>query len=413
MRLKNKMQQFNDLSIRGNVFADKFTKCIKNIGIDFATGLPCGELRYFIYNLSTDPSIMHKPGLSEQEAIAIAAGAWLGGKNPVVYMQNSGMFKASNDIGSILLAAKIPILMLVAYRGCPGEDATQHLATGHNTVNLLNGFDIKTSELSEKNIENIVTDSYENMISNRIPSAILVRRGWSGYRAQNKSQRQDKELLSDKDQYKLDKKILSESLKKIKDFRIGDKLTMMRDDALDIVCSVLNEKNAMISTTGLISRSLYTNHDSSNQFYNAGGFGHTSSIAYGFACARPDIHTVAIDGDGSVLTNFATFVTIGVNKPKNLLHILLDNHVYESCSRETTLSYQANIPLIAAMEGYENIMIVNNDKSLEKALKLSKKNEGPTLIYGLIQAGGTRNLKRPIQMADFAQRFRTYFHLPT
>jgi hypothetical protein len=87
MKINDKMPQFNDLSIKGNVYADRFIQSIKKAGIDFATGLPCGELRSFIYNLSTDNSIMHKPGLSEQESIAIAAGAWLGGKIPIIYAE--------------------------------------------------------------------------------------------------------------------------------------------------------------------------------------------------------------------------------------------------------------------------------------------------------------------------------------
>lgn len=45
-------------------------------------------------------------------------------------MQNSGLMNSLNDLSSLLITYKIPILFIVSWRGAPGEDAPQHLING-------------------------------------------------------------------------------------------------------------------------------------------------------------------------------------------------------------------------------------------------------------------------------------------
>jgi sulfopyruvate decarboxylase TPP-binding subunit len=125
-------------------------------GFNFVTGLPCGELRNFISQSSMDKEVRHFPCSNEREAIGVATGAWLAGEKPVVYMQNSGFFLSSNDIGSLLLACRIPIVLVVSWRGAPGETATQHFATGAATEPLLKAFSIPyLTEINEQGIQNL------------------------------------------------------------------------------------------------------------------------------------------------------------------------------------------------------------------------------------------------------------------
>jgi thiamine pyrophosphate-dependent acetolactate synthase large subunit-like protein len=64
--------------------------------------------------------------------------------------------------------------------------------------------------------------------------------------------------------------------------------------------------------------------------------GLTSSVALGLALAQPNRQVVALDGDGGLLMNMPTLSTVGVQKPRNLLHILFDNGSYESSGRGPT-----------------------------------------------------------------------------
>jgi sulfopyruvate decarboxylase subunit beta len=59
-----------------------------------------------------------------------------------------------------------------------------------------------------------------------------------------------------------------------------------------------------------------------------GGMGKASSLALGIALARPDIKVIVLDGDGSLLMNLGSLVTVAGKAPSNFYHFVLENGVY-------------------------------------------------------------------------------------
>lgn len=59
-----------------------------------------------------------------------------------------------------------------------------------------------------------------------------------------------------------------------------------------------------------------------------GGMGKASSLALGIALARPDIKVIVFDGDGSLLMNLGSLVTVAGKSPPNFYHFVLENGVY-------------------------------------------------------------------------------------
>jgi len=361
-------------------------KATKEIfGFNVASGLPCGELRHFIAESVNDQEILHISATNERESIGIAQGAWLAGKTPVLYMQNSGLFESSNDLGSLLIPCKTPTLLVVSWRGSPGENATQHLYTGSATIPLLDAFGLPyTAEPSESNLLKVK----RQMEAKRLPCVILVKR----------------ERFNDMPYIppaypaeKHESAVISNE---------GKEIEMARETTLDTIFESLNRHDAVISSTGLISRSVFHNHDTDNQFYNAGAFGLTSAIGLGFAINKPNIRTIAIEGDGSVLTNLGLLNTIAHASPSNFLHIVLDNKVYASCSGEKTFGSDA-IPLVARDFGYKQITLVQTASGLKTAIDQSS--DGPALIQVQINTIGDRNFKRPLEIDKVATRFRERF----
>ena len=49
--------------------------------------------------------------------MAIAAGLWVGGKRPVVLIQNTGMFESGDSIRGLALDVDFPLVMMIGYRG--------------------------------------------------------------------------------------------------------------------------------------------------------------------------------------------------------------------------------------------------------------------------------------------------------
>jgi phosphonopyruvate decarboxylase len=60
----------------------------------------------------------------------------------------------------------------------------------------------------------------------------------------------------------------------------------------------------------------------------SGAMGKASSVGLGLALAQPDRKIIVLDGDGSLLMNLGTMVTVSSKAPANLVHILFNNGVY-------------------------------------------------------------------------------------
>ena len=64
-------------------------------------------------------------------------------------------------------------------------------------------------------------------------------------------------------------------------------------------------------------------------FYVAGAMGYASSVGLGLALAKRNRKVIILDGDGSLLMNLGTLVTIADLQPDNLIHFVLENQLYE------------------------------------------------------------------------------------
>ena len=158
--------------------ADQMHRLFIELGVNFATGVPCGVLRHIIKNFDDDEKILHVPANRESEAVGLAAGAYLAGKTPVVYMQNSGLFAASNDIASLLIPYEMPIFFVVSYRGCEGEDAVQHQTTGRTTEVLLYSFKLPFAIFGEHDLLTLIGPMFKEMYKRNLPTILLLKRGW-------------------------------------------------------------------------------------------------------------------------------------------------------------------------------------------------------------------------------------------
>jgi len=65
-------------------------------------------------------------------------------------------------------------------------------------------------------------------------------------------------------------------------------------------------------------------------YLSHGAMGLASSHALGLALGRPDKKVIVLDGDGSLLMNLGTLVTIAEAAPKNLIHFVCENGTYEA-----------------------------------------------------------------------------------
>ena len=90
---------------------------LKRQGVTHIVGLPDNTSAGFLALAGLDPDITTLPVTREGEAFAIASGLWLGGGNPVVVVQNTGLLESGDSLRGTAVRMGVPLLCLVTYRG--------------------------------------------------------------------------------------------------------------------------------------------------------------------------------------------------------------------------------------------------------------------------------------------------------
>ena len=102
-------------------------------------GVPCSKIKDCIKDVEINCS-------AEEEAMSIAAGAWLAGKEPTVYMQNSGLCRVLDHVLSLYRPYEIPLPKLIlSIRHKPYHHKFCGEAT-RGVLNLLNWKNVKITE---------------------------------------------------------------------------------------------------------------------------------------------------------------------------------------------------------------------------------------------------------------------------
>ncbi len=155
--------------------SDQFVQALQTIGFDFFTGVPDSILGGIIETLLERR--LYIPAVREDEAVAMAAGAYMAGKVPAVLMQNSGLGTSLNTLISLNLLYQQPCLLLVSWRGFQGKDAPEHLVMGQTMSQLLDTVRIPHRTLSEATLGEDLKWVAETFMKARIPHALLIKKG--------------------------------------------------------------------------------------------------------------------------------------------------------------------------------------------------------------------------------------------
>ena len=102
-------------------------------GHDFFTGVPDSGLKRFLADVYALPAEQHVAATWEAEAVGIAAGAYLAGRKPCVYLQNAGLGHAVNPLASLCIPYGIELTLVVGHR----HTLPQHRVMGEIDTDLL------------------------------------------------------------------------------------------------------------------------------------------------------------------------------------------------------------------------------------------------------------------------------------
>ena len=351
-----------------------FIDWLAALGVDFYTGVPDSLLKPFCFYLADHAGDRHVVAANEGGAVALACGWHLAtGKVPLVYLQNSGQ---GNTINPLLSLAdhdvySIPLLLLIGWRGEPStKDEPQHVKQGKVTISLLEAMDIPCRVLSPEPeaARRCVNELLAIATSESRPVALTIR----------------------KDTFEPYKS----TAQAVSDFQLT------REQAIEVVVAALGTTDAIVSTTGKLSRELYEYRDRAGQghqreFLTVGSMGHASQIAMGIALAKPDRSVFCLDGDGAMLMHMGGAAIIGASGLANFKHVIFNNGVHDSVGGMATAGLRVSFTEIVKACGYTEASRVEQYDDLAEKVAELRSAQGPALLEIMVQKGARADLGRP------------------
>lgn len=330
----------------------EFGKQLAELGFNFYSGVPCSYLKDLInYSINECDFVM---AANEGDAVAICAGAAVGGKKSIFLCQNSGLTNAVSPLTSLTYTFQIPVLGFVSLRGEVGvPDEPQHELMGQVTIEMLDTMRIKWEYLSLDYQEALLQVESANQHIERNQSFFFVV----------KKDTFDKVDLREQNVVRS-----NEVLTKAIHGQILNQYIPTRTEVLRIIQQEAIENSIIVATTGFTGRELYALDDLDNQFYMVGSMGCASSFSLGLALARPDQKVICIDGDGALMMRMGALTTNAYYSPSNLLHVLLDNQAHESTGRQFTVASVVDFAQVAHHSGYRYTAYIEQEQHLKDEL---------------------------------------------
>ncbi len=152
-----------------------------------------------------------------------------------------------------------------------------------------------------------------------------------------------------------------------------------RAQAIAAILELLTDEPVVICN-GFPSREACKIADRPTHFYMIGSMGVAAAIGLGVALSKPDKKVVVLDGDGNVLMGMGTLATIGAMKPKNFIHVVLDNEVYGSTGNQPTLSRLVRLDQVARAAGYLTVERVREREDIVYEFKDMLAKDGPSFL---------------------------------
>lgn len=327
-----------------------------NSGFSTFTGVPCSYVSSVIEAAQNSDRCDYVIAANEGASLGIAAGRFLGGKLPVVLLQNSGVGNLLNPLTSLTLIYRLGGLMLVTLRAYPDgmRDEPQHRIIGRELTDLLTRFEV----------------SWRLMPSS--PAEIAEAADQAAHDAR------DGQMTA----WLVPKNAIAPSRTTPNHpFR-----PMSRQQAIALIAEECREEDLVVGSTGMIGRELFASADRPGNFYMQGSMGHAINIGLGL-CGTADRKVVILDGDGAVLMHMGSLSTIGYHRPRDLIHVVLDNEAYGTTGNQLTTSPTTDFVTIATACGYTSGVECSTPEALQLAFQDAQNRRGPHFIRVKVHRG--------------------------
>lgn len=164
---------------------------------------------------------------------------------------------------------------------------------------------------------------------------------------------------------------------------------MLRTEAVAVLARCRGDMLSVVTMQAVEPWNALGQADARN--YNAVGcMGSAAGVGLGLSLARPDNRVLVVDGDGSLLMQLGSLVSIAEHRPLNLYHVVMENGTYETSGNQPVPGRGvADICAIALASGYAAARRFDSVTECEAELPAVLQLDGPVLISLRISGPGT------------------------
>lgn len=176
-----------------------------------------------------------------------------------------------------------------------------------------------------------------------------------------------------------------------------------------VVHRILKDRGdaAVVTGIGNASHDVASAGDDDRNMYLFGIMGGAAMVAFGIALAQPKRRVVVITGDGEILAGIGSLATIGVEKPKNLSIVVLDNQAYGATGNQQTHTARGvDLVGIAAASGFGSTALITDNSGLEAAIEDIYEQPGPYFAVIKVMTKSGARVEVPNDGTRISRRFR-------
>lgn len=156
-------------------WAATMVRVLKANDIDLVTYVPDNVLRPLIDAIEADPHFTVITPAREEEAVAIVAGAYLGGRKGITLMQTSGFATLANVLASLVNPFQLPVVMVISERGVLGDHQLGQAIVCRTMRPILECLGIEHFVLQDRaQVEFVVDGTIKQAFATQAPAAIIL-----------------------------------------------------------------------------------------------------------------------------------------------------------------------------------------------------------------------------------------------
>jgi sulfopyruvate decarboxylase subunit beta len=351
---------------------------LKRAGVELVLTLPCDKVKGLHHLLAGE--FRHVPLTREEEGVGIAAGAALCGLKPAMLVQTSGVGNMLNALASLTQLYRLPLFILISWRGVYKEEIVAQKPMGRYVPRLLKALEIEFVEVGERAEVSKIADVAEAAFEEeRVTAALLSPKVWEGSRL--RAQGADGER----------REVAARS------FALEE--AVARYTRFEMLAGIREELRGrvVVSNLGVPSKELYHVLHQRSNFYMLGSMGMATPLGLGIALGTQK-EVVVIDGDGSLLMNAGCLATVAEVEPRNLTILAMDNGAYGSTGNQPTAALRsADLAMLARAMGVRSVFRASEPAQVVRAMHRGK---APRFVHVVVKPGNAKVSNIPLSPVE-------------